>query len=199
MGGRAGGGARGGGGAGSGIEQRFASFLSSIPDATVRKEMLQTLKDYEKEFGIRQDNIELKNLGKDTLGETLQSSRGSTKIYLDKKTFTQSASAIKSQEIEIEKNGWIVQTNKPLRATLAHELGHATWSKYHKTPQAQAARKEVLSAYRKFMKGGGAPGWGGYSKSSYGEWFAEGVAKHMYGTKDSHTKAIAGIIKKYGL
>ena len=62
-----------------------------------------------------------------------------------------------------------------------------------------AAKKEVLSAYRKFLKGGGAKGWGGYSKTSYGEWFAEGVAKHMYGTKDAHTQTIAGIIKKYGL
>ena len=195
MGGRAGGGARGGGG----MAQRFAPLLQGIPDAKVRKEIERALVDYEKEFGIRQDLIAVVPLGGGTLGRTAQGSSGSRAIGLDKDTFTQNAASISAIVNKEIKSGWFVDTKKPIRQVLAHELGHATWSKFHKTPKAMAARKEVLSAYRKFMKGGGAKGWGGYSKTGYGEWFAEGVAKHMYGTKDAHTKAIAGIIKKYGL
>ena len=166
---RGGGGRRGGGG---GMASRLSPLLQGIPDAKVRKEIERALEDYEKEFGIRQNLIAVVPLGRGILGSTEQSGRGSRSIGLDKGTFTKDAASITAIVNKEIKSGWFVETKKPIRQVLAHELGHATWSKFHKTPKAMAARKEVLSAYRKFLKGGGAKGWGGYSKTSYGEWFA---------------------------
>lgn len=199
MGGRAGGtGARFGVGV-SGRDFSKIPGLQAVKDPQVRKELIQTLVDYDKEFGVRQTNITLQNLGKNTLGEATSRGGKSVSIQLNSKTFQGSAKEITAAMQKDMDAGWGVKTSKPLRTVLAHELGHATWSKYHRSPAAEGAKKEVLSAFRKFKKDSSASGWGTYSKSSYGEWFAEGVAKHMYGVKDKHTQTIVGIIKKWKL
>lgn len=205
MGGRSGGGASGGMGRGQrfGISKNGRDFsqipgLQSVSDPAVKKELIQALVDYDNELGVRQTNIFLTNL-KGAYGEATSIGGKSYSVKLDSKTFNGTAKEITAKMQKEMDSGWLTKTNAPLKMTLAHELGHATWSKYHKSAAAQGARKEVLSAFRKFKKDTGATGWGRYSKSSYGEWFAEGVAKHMYGQKDKHTQTIVGIIKKWNL
>ena len=198
MGGRAGGGANGG--MGSASRSRFASIpgIQAIKDPQVRNELIQTLEDYDKEFGVKQTNIVLDSL-RDAHGETWFEEGKSTKIILNSKTFQGSAKDIKDRIQKEMDSGWLTKSSKPIRATLAHELGHATWSSDLWSDQAMGARSDFYKAYRKFKKDTSATGWGRYSKSSYEEWVAEGVAKHLYGTKDQHTQAIVSIIKKHKL
>lgn len=193
----------GGSGTGFGVGVSGRDFskipgLQAVKDPQVRKELIQALVDYDKEFGVKQTNITLQNL-KGAYGEATSRGGKSYSIQLDSKTFNGTAKEISAKMQKEMDSGWLSKTNAPLKMTLAHELGHATWSKHHWSQAAQGAKKEVLSAFRKFKKDTSATGWGAYSKSSYGEWFAEGVAKHMYGTKDKHTQTIANIIKKWNL
>ena len=193
MGGRAGGGANGG--MGSASRSRFAKIpgLQAIKDAKLRNEVISALDDYEKEFGVRLENIQLGKLKDNEGGVTFYKD----KIVLNSKVFTTSDN-VKAVMKSAYDTGLLTKTNSPLKHIMAHELAHATWTPGYKSSNKQA-QKEILGAYRKFLKDSSAKGWGAYSKSHYTEFFAEAVTKHMYGTKDQHTQTIAGIIKKYKL
>lgn len=193
MGGRAGGGAAGG--MGNASRSRFAKIpgLQAIQDAKLRNEIISALEDYEKEFGVRLENISLSKLKGNVGGETYYKD----KILLNSKVFTTSDN-VKAVMKSAYDTGLLTKTNSPLRHIMVHELAHATWTPGYKTSN-KAAQKEILGAYRKFLKDSRAKGWGSYSKSHYTEFFAEAVAKHMYGAKDAHTQAVADIIKKYKL
>ena len=193
MGGRAGGGASGG--MGSASRSRFAKIpgLQAIQDAKLRNEIISALDDYEKEFGVRLENISLAKLKGNVGGETYYKD----KILLNSKVFTTSDN-VKAVMKSAYDTGLLNKTNSPLKHIMVHELAHATWTPGYKTSN-KSTQKEVLSAYRKFLKDSSAKGWGAYSKSHYTEFFAEAVAKHMYGAKDAHTQAVANIIKKYKL
>lgn len=193
MGGRAGGGAAGG--MGNASRSRFAKIpgLQAIQDAKLRNEIISALEDYEKEFGVRLENISLSKLKGNVGGETYYKD----KIILNSKVFTTSDN-VKAVMKGAYDTGLLTKTNSPLRHIMVHELAHATWTPGYKTSN-KAAQKEILGAYRKFLKDSSAKGWGSYSKSHYTEFFAEAVAKHMYGAKDAHTQAVADIIKKYKL
>ena len=64
----------GGSGAGFGVGVSGRDFskipgLQAVTDPQVRKELIQTLVDYDKEFGVKQTNITLQDLGIRVLGE----------------------------------------------------------------------------------------------------------------------------------
>lgn len=182
-------------GAAGGGKSRFANIpgLQAIQDTKLRNEIISALDDYEKEFGVRLENISLAKLKDNVGGETYYKD----KILLNSKVFTTSDN-VKAVMKSAYDTGLLNKTNSPLKHIMVHELAHATWTPGYKTSN-KSAQKEVLSAYRKFLKDSSAKGWGAYSKSKYTEFFAEAVAKHMYGTKDKHTQAVADIIKKYKL
>ena len=207
MGGRAGGGANGG--MGSASRSRFASIpgIKAIRDPQVRNELIQTLEDYDKEFGVRQTNIILESLGdyKGQLvgGEARVTAGKTSEIALNSKLFDKSSKDVTKIISDAQKGGFMAQTKNPIRHILAHELAHATWQPGHFTKgegyKTKQLKNQVVGAYRKFLNDKSAKGWGAYAKSSYGEFFAEGVAKHMYGAKDKHTQAIVKIINDWKL
>ena len=207
MGARSGGGGAGFGRGVSGRDFSKIPGIQAIKDVKVRNELIQTLVDYDKEFGVRQTNIFLESLsdykGQLVGGEARVEAGKTSGIALNSKVYGKSSKEIGKMISDSQKEGHLSQTSKPLRHILAHELGHATWQPAHFTKgegyKTKQLKNAVVGAYRKFLNDKSAKGWGSYAKSSYGEFFAEGVAKHMYGTKDKHTQAIAKIIKDWKL
>lgn len=192
-------------GAAGGGNSKFANIpgLQGIKDASVRNELIRALEDYDKEFGVRQSNIVLDKLEDFVAGEARTSGGKTVEIALDRATFGKSSKEISKMFSDAEKSGLLSSTKNPIRHILAHELGHATWQPAHFTKgegyKTKQIKNKVVGAYRKFLNDKSATGWGSYAKSSYGEFFAEAVAKHMYGTKDKHTAAVVKIIKDWNL
>ena len=208
MGARSGGGANGGMGgklpfgvSKSGRDFNNIPGFKRIKNPEVKKQLIQALVDYDNTFGVRQEDIRLKSL-KGALGVHWTTGGQTGWIDLDSKTFVKKdAKGVKATMEYSMNTGFLVKNKQPMRMTLAHEVGHATWNQHMTSPKAQKAGVQFQKIYNAYLKDSktSASGWGRYSKTNVSEFVAEGITKHIYGKKDKYTKAIAKTIKDFKL
>lgn len=173
--------------------------LVNMKDPQMYKETKSAISRFHSVLGVREKNIKLATLSDGTLGVQVSSGGKSEAIYLNKKVFNQSKSAVLGQTKKGYASGWHTQTNKPLAHTVTHELGHATWNTSLSGANQKAAGKEIRSLYKTWMEDKKKTGYGKYATTNVDEFWAETVTKAVHGKSDKYTTKVKEICKKYKL
>ena len=194
-------GARSGGGAGGGSYGGYSSarardlagkYLGDVKNPELKKQLAEGLAEFDKEFGIPDRvTVTMKDLGSGTYGQ----------IYT------------KSGRIEISTRYEDGRFNiSHAKHTMIHELAHSIDKTLDKTVEVKGYRvmrkvkpenkvfdKKLMGAYKTFKLNYGSPATkqiGGYALTNRNEFFADAVAHHMTGTKNSHTTFAFNLAKK---
>ena len=130
---------------------------------------------------------------------------GSEGIYLDKKLFDVPKKEFEkkyAQSNYARRGGFKNVTRIPAQHTMTHELAHATWSSYYKSPKHKAAGKEIRSLYKTFLSDKSSTrkkNYGSYGTKNVDELWAEVITKGIHGDNDSYTRKAIKIARRYNL
>ena len=174
--------------------------LINIKDPQVYKSVKEAINRYHSVLGVRQREIKLADLSKETLGVHVTKNGNSAGVYINKDLFKNgNKQEIITKQTRGYKSGWATLTNKPIAHTVTHELGHATWNEHLTSAKHKAAGKEINKLYNTWKKDKTKTGYGKYASHNVSEFWAETVTKAVHGTADKYTREVKRIVKKYKL
>lgn len=175
--------------------------LVNIKDPRVYKEVKAAISRYHSALGARTKDVKIADIKKGIGGfwDGADNTIKLNKLYfnLPKKK----ADAV--YENSAKKGLTTATNNRGISSIVMHELGHSTWSEYHKSANAIAATKSIRRVYDTWLKESSTTkkkmGYGSYAETNINEFFAETAMKAVSGSKDKYTRAIKTIVKKYKL
>ena len=183
----------GGGGSARGINSFSMTGMkraidASIKDPRVAKDLKDALDRMNSEFDFENEGIVTLKFGKAMGAYGMNQGH---EIELNKGKFNRKYENVaKDQKARIT-SGYSVETKNVVAHTLTHELAHSVWS----GGNSSSADKQIHALYNDYMKSASHKGWGTYSRKNAKEFFAEGISKHLNGTKDKYSTALYKIAK----
>lgn len=176
-----------------------AAPLDSLSHRDTVKELHRGISRFEAVMGVRERHIQVADLD-GAYGVTYLGRDGSQGIYLSRKAFDKSKSAVGQQYYKDNyATGFKNVTRAPVQHTITHELAHSTWTRFYDTPKHKAAGKEITELYKRWTKDHKKKGYGLYGASNVDEFWAEVITKAVHGKADRYTKRAVNIARRWKL
>jgi hypothetical protein len=153
-----------------------------VTDAQMEAEIKDAITQYSKEIGLAEPTQFTIENTRATIGKKVVGASGFTAIALDKQYYGGSYAKSEKLARQRQESGFSVETSRPVRKTVQHELAHATYRYL-----SSESKAKVAQLYSRFTSDKSTKGWGSYSKTKAEEFYAEGIAKSLGGKKDFYT------------